>query len=147
MTENIINSLNQIEQERRQLAEKYLSQHGEQWPSKNRLVVHLGPDAYNYELVIICGKLTHIADYDWYMRVALEELSRIACYQSDARYGQLKYKTVDYEFVWRYRHAIRENYNHGHNIPSSGFRSLRQVKLFIQTIEAAEELLMRAAIG
>lgn len=146
MNKNVIDSINRIEKERQQLAEKYLSQTGETWPNTDRLVLHLGPDAYSYELVIICGKLTHIAGYDWYMILALEELGRIACYQSGKRYGHLKYKSVDYEFVWRYRHAIRENYNHGHNIPSSGFRSLSQVKLFIQTIEAAEELSMRSAL-
>ena len=147
MADHTINSISQIEKERQRLAEKYLAQSGDAWPTKKQLVVHLGPDAYNCELVIICGKLTHIANYDWYMSLALEELGRIACYQSEERYGHLKYKTVDYDFVWRYRHAIRENYNHGHNIPASGFSSLRQVKKFIQAIETVEELSMRMAVG
>lgn len=141
------NKLSPTEAERQRCAEQYLKKRNEYWPSKEQLVVHLGPDAYNCELVIICGKLTHIANYDWYMNLALEELLRIACYQGTVRYGQLKLKTVDYDFAWRYRHAIRENYNHGHNIPSSGFRSLRQIKLFIQAIETIEELSMRVAMG
>ena len=139
--------LNPIETERQRCAERYLRQRQELWPSDNQLSVHLGMDAYNCELIIICGKLNHIADYDWYMQLALEELDRVACYQGEGRYGQLKFKTVDCNFVWQYRNAIRENYNHGRNIPSSGFRSLRQIKMFIQATEMAEELSMIVATG
>jgi len=141
------NTLNSIETERQGCAERYLKQRNERWPSDKQLAVHLGLDAYNCNLVIICGKLTHIADYDWYIQLALEELDRVACYKSEGRYGQLKFKTVDCDFVWQYRNAIRENYNHGRNIPSSGFRSLRQIKMFIQAIEMAEELSMKVAMG
>ena len=141
------NTPNPIEAERQRCAEQYLKRRNESWPSHKKLSVRLGRDAYNFELIIICGKLNHIANYDWYMQLALEELDRVACYQTEGRYGQLKYKTVDCEFVWQYRNAIRENYNHGRNIPSSGFRSLRQIKMFIQATELAEELSMIVAVG
>jgi len=141
------NILNTIEAERQRCAEQYLRLRNEPWPSDKQLSVRLGIDGYNFELIIICGKLTHIADYDWYMRLALEELDRLACYQNEDRYGQLKFKSVNHDFVWQYRNAIRENYNHGRNIPSSGFRSLRQIKMFIQAVEMAEELSMVVAMG
>lgn len=139
--------LNPIENERQRCAERYLKRRNERWPSDEQLSVRLGSDGYNCELIIICGKLNHIPDNDWHMQLALEELDRIACYQSEGRYGQLKLKTIDCDFVWQYRNAIRENYNHGRNLPSSGFRSLRQIKMFIQTIEMAEELSMIVATG
>jgi len=80
--------LNPIEDERQRCAERYLKRRNERWPSEKQLSVRLGNDAYNCELIIICGKLNHIPNNDWYMQLALEELDRIACYQSEGRHGQ-----------------------------------------------------------
>ncbi len=62
-------------------------------------------------------------DYDWYMDTALE----------------LAPKQWDYDLVLRLRDAIRENYQHAHNIPIDHLaKKARPLKKFIQAIEFME---------
>ena len=102
---------------------------------KVKLIERLGKEESGSQLVSICGKRTEIYFYDWYIEHALNELK----FAVDAA-GILKFKSVNYEFVARFRHAIRENYNHSHNLPDSGFKRLHEIKCFISIVERIEEL-------
>jgi hypothetical protein len=132
-----------LQHERRERAEAFLKDSGQEWPAADVLSTECGRDDHECDLVVICGRLVAVPGYDWYVMRALNELARVACYQRGGRAGRLKYKSVNYEFVWRFRSAIRENYQHGHNLPDSGFESLQDIRSFIRSIERAENHAMR----
>lgn len=98
------------------------------------LIERHGHNENGSEVVTICGEKTLIHDYDWYMERAIRNLTAVACNKA----GEVKFKSVDYRFVRRFRDAIRENYNHGHNLPDEEFRMLTEIKIFIATIERIE---------
>lgn len=75
------------------------------------------------KIIIIRGKEYRQFDYDWYMDKALE----------------LAPKQWDYDLVVRLRNAIRENYQHQHNIPIDHLaKKARPLKNFIRAIEVIE---------
>jgi hypothetical protein len=100
-----------------------------------KLIERLGVEEGGSQSVRICGRRTEIYFYDWYIEHALHELQ----FAVDA-HGIVKFKSVDYDFVVRFRHAIRENYNQGHNLPDTGFTRLHEIKSFIEIIDRIEEL-------
>jgi len=93
------------------------------------------------ERAMICGQAYGIMDYDWYMREALRILVSIVCTDD----GDVVDPAVTYDFVLRFRHAIRENYNHGHHLPCRHIDTLEGVKRFYRMIEQREEQAMNEA--
>lgn len=135
-------SVEAIYTERENIAREARRAQGLSWPvSANVLLVECGPDCYGCQIVVICGTVDFIPEHDWYLPHAVAELRQVACHPD----GTLKVKSVDYRFVRRFRNAIRENYQHAHNLDDSGFTSLAQIKAFVSSIERAERRAIQGA--
>jgi hypothetical protein len=75
------------------------------------------------KIIMIRGKEYRQFDYDWYMDKALE----------------LAPRQWNYDWVLRLRDAIRENYQHAHNIELDHLaKKARPLKAFIRAIEIIE---------
>ncbi|PSL42228.1 hypothetical protein CLV51_1174 [Chitinophaga niastensis] len=85
-----------------------------------------GSDANGTRLLTVCGQEYKAHDYDWYIEDAINLAKHWKPHQ------------VTYLRIVHLRNWIRENYQHGHEIPFKHLRSLLGCKHWIESVIHAE---------
>jgi len=78
------------------------------------------------QLLNICGQEFKVFDYDWY----IEDAIKLGAYR--------KTHQVTYQRIVHLRTWIRENYQHGHDIPYKHIRNLQGCRHWVESVIHAE---------
>lgn len=87
--------------------------------------------------ILICGQPYSVHAYDWYVCFALDVLAKFC------PLNQVRHKSITYDFVVSFRHAIREARSYRIIFHDGEFTSINQIKAYIKAINGIHNYRMR----